>query len=221
MRTKSTATDELPDADIRCFRTCHIPYRLDFLRRAAALAAYPGVRDPALVEAALMAGQQLIQFLGFRLIFSRNGSPLLSDEKSEDYHPYEQDGVQYTDEVNTGRRLPESRSEPYQTVMFRKAAGHADLAFWVGEQESTMLMKPSTTHYLRRIKSGLSASGEWSSAMRLIGQAGRLSTHRGTTWIQAEGMARLSCRGRHSRRLDSAGSPRTAFRWRNLSASGG
>jgi len=58
--------------------------------------------------------------------------------------------------------------------MFRKAAGHADLAFWAGEQESTMLMKPSTTHYLRRIKSGLSARGEWSSAMRLIGQAGRL-----------------------------------------------
>jgi hypothetical protein len=75
---------------------------------------------------------------------------------------------------NTGRQLPESRSEPYQTVMFRKAAGHADLAFWAGEQESTMLMKPSTTHYLRRIKSGLSARGEWSSAMRLIGQAGRL-----------------------------------------------
>lgn len=99
MQTTSSATAELPEPEIRHFLEYHIPYRLEFLRRAAALRSYPGARDPALVEAALMAGRQLVQFLGFGLKFSQNGRPFLSDEKSEDYHPYYRDGVPYTDEV--------------------------------------------------------------------------------------------------------------------------
>jgi hypothetical protein len=67
MRTEATAKDKLPDGDIRCFLKCHIPYRLEFLRRGIALAADSGVRDPAVVEAALMAGRQLIEFLGIGL----------------------------------------------------------------------------------------------------------------------------------------------------------
>jgi hypothetical protein len=96
MRELTKASAPLFEGEIKCFLGCHIPYRLEFLRRAAALASSPGVRDPALVEAALMAGRQLIQFLGFRLKFSRDGRPSLSDEKSENYHPYR---VSYTDEV--------------------------------------------------------------------------------------------------------------------------
>jgi hypothetical protein len=99
MRELITATARLSEEEIKCFLGCHIHYRLEFLRRAAALASYQGVRDPALVEAALMAGRQLVQFLGFRLKFSRDGRPFLSDEKSEDYYPYEKEGVSYTDEV--------------------------------------------------------------------------------------------------------------------------
>jgi hypothetical protein len=99
MRELTKASAPLSEGEIKCFLGCHIPYRLEYLRRAAALASSPAVRDPALVEAALMAGRQLIQFLGFRLKFSGGGRPSFSDEKSEDYHPYEKDGVSYTDEV--------------------------------------------------------------------------------------------------------------------------
>ena len=99
MRELVKATESLSAEEIKCFLLCHIPYRLEFLRRATALRSYPGVRDPALVEAALMAGRQLIEFLGFRTCLSANGRPFLSDKKTDKYHYYESGGVDYTDQV--------------------------------------------------------------------------------------------------------------------------
>ncbi len=67
MRTKATSQDLLSKGEIIRFLECHIPYRLEFLRRGRAIATDSRVRDPALVEAALMAGRQLIQFLGLTI----------------------------------------------------------------------------------------------------------------------------------------------------------
>jgi hypothetical protein len=77
MRTISSATAKLSDPEIKCFLACHIPYRLEFLKRGIALASDSGVRDPALVEAALMAGRQLIQFLGLGIEFRGYQGPFL------------------------------------------------------------------------------------------------------------------------------------------------
>ena len=67
MRTKKTSKDHLSKGEINCFLEYHIPYRLEFLRRGRAIGSDSAVRDPALVEAALMAGRQLIQFLGLTI----------------------------------------------------------------------------------------------------------------------------------------------------------
>jgi hypothetical protein len=77
MRTISSATAKLSDPEIKCFLGCHIPYRLEFLRRGIALASDPGVRDPAFVEATLMAGRQLIHFLGLGIEFRGKQGPFL------------------------------------------------------------------------------------------------------------------------------------------------
>ena len=58
---------------------CHIPYRLEFLRRGSAMASEPW--DPAVMETALLAGRQLILFLGFGIEFSADGRPRLEDRK--------------------------------------------------------------------------------------------------------------------------------------------
>jgi hypothetical protein len=50
MRTKKTSKDRLSKGEIICFLECHIPYRLEFLRRGRAIASDSRVRDPALVE---------------------------------------------------------------------------------------------------------------------------------------------------------------------------
>jgi hypothetical protein len=80
------------------FLRCHIPYRLEFLRRGTALRSDAGVRDPAIVEAALMAGRQLIQFLGLDIDFEDGGRPRLATKDKKRYH-YWKDRMKYTDEV--------------------------------------------------------------------------------------------------------------------------
>ena len=101
MRRLITATEVEPlsDTEKNCFINCHIPYRLEFLSRGSALAFNSGVKDPAIVEAALMAGKQLIQFLGLTVKFGNDGRPDLTNEKSEEYQSYKRGGVRYTDEV--------------------------------------------------------------------------------------------------------------------------
>jgi hypothetical protein len=94
----TTKVDALSDAEKRSFIECHIPYRLKFLRRGVARRSDPGIRDPAIVEAALMAGRQLIQFLGLTIKF-QNGKFVLTEEEKEKYKSYKKDGAQYTDEV--------------------------------------------------------------------------------------------------------------------------
>jgi hypothetical protein len=95
----TTEVEPLSDTEKKCFLSCHIPYRLEFLRRGSALASNSGVRDPAIVEAALMSGRQLIQFLGLTVKFRKDGQPDLTNEKSEEYQSYKRGGVRYTDEV--------------------------------------------------------------------------------------------------------------------------
>jgi hypothetical protein len=80
MRTEKTSKDLLSKGEIIGFLECHIPYRLEFLRRGRAIATDSRVRDPALVEAALMAGRQLIQFLGLT-INSNDQPPILKPDK--------------------------------------------------------------------------------------------------------------------------------------------
>jgi hypothetical protein len=102
MRRITTNTEvevePLSDDEKKCFLNGHIPYRLEFLRRGAALASNPAVRDPAIVEAALMAGRQLIQFLGVTVKFQKD-KRVLTEEKKREYQSYKKDGIEYTDEV--------------------------------------------------------------------------------------------------------------------------
>jgi hypothetical protein len=95
----TTEVEPLSDTEKKCLLNCHIPYRLEFLSRGSALAFNSGVKDPAIVEAALMAGRQLIQFLGLTVKFREDGRPDLTNEKSEEYQGYKRGGVRYTDEV--------------------------------------------------------------------------------------------------------------------------
>jgi hypothetical protein len=77
MRSKKTSKDRLSKGEINCFLEWHIPYRLEFLRRGRAIASDSRVRDPALVEAALMAGRQLLQFLGLKIKSEDGQRPIL------------------------------------------------------------------------------------------------------------------------------------------------
>jgi hypothetical protein len=89
MRPYSSGTERLPDSEIKCFLARHIPYRLEFLRQGSAW-AFNSVKDPVIVETTLMAGRQLIQFLGLDIKFSDDGRPFLSDEECEEYHCYQE-----------------------------------------------------------------------------------------------------------------------------------
>jgi hypothetical protein len=82
MRSKKTSKDRLSKGEIMCFLEWHIPYRLEFLRRGRAIASDSQVKDPALVEAALMAGRQLIHFLGLKMEFEDGQRPILKPDKT-------------------------------------------------------------------------------------------------------------------------------------------
>ena len=62
MRVKATGV--LSPEEINRFLDYHIPHRLKFLRLGLALTPPFGSIDSAVIEVALMAGRQLIEFLG-------------------------------------------------------------------------------------------------------------------------------------------------------------
>ena len=99
MRPYSSRMNRLSHCEIKCFLRRHIRYRLEFLRRGVAVASGSGQKDPAVVEAALMAGRQLINFLGLDIEFPDNGRPRITDGKRTGYHWYKKGDVKYTDEV--------------------------------------------------------------------------------------------------------------------------
>jgi hypothetical protein len=69
----------------------------DLLRLGLVVRRASGLVDSAIVEAAIIAGRQLIQFLGFGIKYNREGRPILAE--CTKYHDYGKDGDRYTDEV--------------------------------------------------------------------------------------------------------------------------
>lgn len=64
-----------------------------------ALASDSGQKDSAVVEAALMAGRQLIHFLGLDIEFKGGRRPVITDKKRTRYHSYTKGEARCTDEV--------------------------------------------------------------------------------------------------------------------------
>jgi hypothetical protein len=97
-KVSTTGVELLSDGVTRCFLDCHIPYRLKLLRLGLAVAPASGLIDSAAVEAAIMAGRQLIQFLGLGIEFREDGQrPVLAENIS--YESYKKGGSKYADEV--------------------------------------------------------------------------------------------------------------------------
>ncbi len=93
----NTEVEPLSDAEKKCFLNCHIPYRLKLMRQG--LAAYPAnglLERAAAVEAALVYGRQLLEFLGLGV--NRNDFPPVLSPKTK-YFSYKRDDVSYSDEV--------------------------------------------------------------------------------------------------------------------------
>jgi hypothetical protein len=104
-RKISDSLEELSDLGKAKFLEDHIPYRLNLLRLGLVVRRASGLIDSAIVEAAIIAGRQLIQFLGFNIDYpdGKEGPILVEDTK---YHSYKRGGDKYTDEVkivNLGR----------------------------------------------------------------------------------------------------------------------
>jgi len=98
MRDLSISAEPLSEAEIERFLTRHIPYRLELLRLGIAAAPASSLTDSAAVEAAIIAGRQLIQFLGLGIKFSPNEERPTLEQKIK-YHRYKKDGIACTDEV--------------------------------------------------------------------------------------------------------------------------
>jgi hypothetical protein len=89
--------EPLSEVEKAKFLDKHIPYRLGFLRLALIVRQASGLFDSAFMEAAIIAGRQLIQFLGFGIEY-KEGFPILVE--CTKYHRYKKDdGAYYTDEV--------------------------------------------------------------------------------------------------------------------------
>jgi hypothetical protein len=76
----SISEELLSEVERKCFLECHIPYRLRLLRLGLAVAPASGLIDSAAVEAAIIAGRQLIQFLGLGIEFRGNERPFLKSK---------------------------------------------------------------------------------------------------------------------------------------------
>jgi hypothetical protein len=93
----TTKGESLSDTEKKCFLNCHIPYRLKLLRQG--LTSYPAngsLERAAAVEAALVYGRQLIEFLGLGI--RPNEHPPVLCEKTG-YYQYKRGGTSNTDEV--------------------------------------------------------------------------------------------------------------------------
>ena len=97
MRTSSSATERLSATEIEAFLNIHIPYRLKLLHLGLAVAPAFSLMDSAMVEAAIVAGRQLIYFLGLNIEFQGNDRPVLISDIS--YMDYGKPNAKYTDEV--------------------------------------------------------------------------------------------------------------------------
>jgi hypothetical protein len=104
-RKISNRLEPLSEAEKASFLGQHIPYRLNLLRLALVVAPASGLIDSAIVEAAIIVGRQLIQFLGFNIEYPDHiEDPILAE--CTKYHRYKKGGDTYTDEVkivNLGR----------------------------------------------------------------------------------------------------------------------
>jgi hypothetical protein len=98
MRKTTVAVEPLSDDERKCFLECHIPNRLKLLGLGFAVAPPSSLTDSAAVEAAIMAGRQLIYFLGLNIQFRDDEQrPILVEDIS--YESYKKSGSKYTDEV--------------------------------------------------------------------------------------------------------------------------
>lgn len=98
MRELVKATELFPKDEIKRFLKRHIPYRLRLLRLGLAVAPARGLIDSAIIEAAVMAGRQLIYFLGLNIEFNKGSDrPVLKSDTS--YGAYGPKYDRRTDEV--------------------------------------------------------------------------------------------------------------------------
>jgi hypothetical protein len=136
---------KLSEPDKAKFRDEHIPYRRKLLQFALILAPSRGLTDSAFAEAAIIAGRQLIQFLGFGIKYNGEGRPMLSE--CTNYHDYPKDGDKYTDEVKivdlggSFLRL-ESLTEEQRSILAE---------FYQGASKSTAHLTEGSDHKLRDV----------------------------------------------------------------------
>ncbi len=81
-RKISDSLKELSDREKAKFLDVHIPYRLNLLRLGLVVGRASGLIDSAIVEAAIVTGRQLIEFLGFNIKYpeDKEGRPILVED---------------------------------------------------------------------------------------------------------------------------------------------
>ena len=85
----------LSDSEVARFRIQHIPYRLRLIQLGRVVAPAADLIDSAMVEAGLIIGRQLLQFLGLGI----SHTPHLHLITDTGYHEYKRGTERYTDEV--------------------------------------------------------------------------------------------------------------------------